>query len=120
MLSFISSLIGSYLEARAIKGVAGELGKYIDNWARLIASIIITSYVTMLIVWGSVTGGLLLKGTNCWIALISGFASGMFLTGAIVYQLWIRSPLTKGISIAIPSKFVEAVLQENVTITERN
>src|SRR5208337_628668 len=119
MLSAIAGLLGSYLEARAIGKVSGESGTYLDRWARLLASILITSLVSMSIVWGGVGGGLLASGKNCWVALVGGFLAGLFTTGAIVFQLWTRSDLTKGIAIAIPSKYVEAILQENVTITER-
>jgi len=119
ILSAITGLLGSYLEARAIGKVTGEIGTYLDNWARLIGSVLITSYVTMLVVWGFTGGALLLAGKGCWLALVTGFLAGIFSTGAVVWQLWTRSPLTKGIPIALPSKVLEAVLQENVTITER-
>ncbi len=119
MLSAITGLLGSYLEARAIGKVSGEIGAYLDKWARLLASILITSFVTTLIVWGAVGGGVLASGKNCWTALVAGFLAAMFATGAIVFQLWTRSDLTKGIAIAIPSKYMEGVLQENLSITER-
>jgi uncharacterized membrane protein YdcZ (DUF606 family) len=120
MLSAITGLIGAYLEAKAIKKVAGDLGTYLDNWARLIASIVITGLVCMLVTWGATGGSLLLAGRGCWFALVSGFLAAMFVTGAIIYQLWTRSPLTKGIPIALPSEFIEKVLQENITITQRS
>ena len=120
MLSAITGLLGSYLEARAIGKISGEIGAYLDKWARLIASIVITSFVTMLIVWGAVGGGLLASGKGVEFSLASGFLAAIFTTGAIVFQMWTRSPLTKGIPIALPSKFMEEVLQQNVTITERN
>jgi len=119
VLSAITALLGSYLEARAIGKVSGEIGAYLDRWARLIASILITSFVTTLIVWGGIGGGLLASGKNCWTALVGGFLVALFTTGAIVFQLWTRSEPTKATAITIPSKFQEAILQENVTITER-
>lgn len=120
MLSAIAGLFGAYLEARAIKKVTGEIGTYLDNWARLIASIVITSFVTFTVTWGAVGAAVLAAGHQCWTALVGGFLTAIFAVGAIVYQLWTRSPLTKGIAIAVPSKYVETILQENVTISERS
>lgn len=120
MLSALTGLLGSYLEARVLGKAAGEIGAYLDRWARLLGSIAITSYVTFLVVWGATGLGVIAAGKNCWLALVAGFLTAMFVTGAIVYQLWVRSPLTKGIAIALPSRFVEDVMKENVTITERS
>lgn len=120
MLSALTGLLGAYLEARAIGKVTGEIGAYLDKWARLIGSIAITTFVTMLVVWGAVGAAVLATGKNCWLALVGGFLTAIFTTGAIVYQLWTRDPLTKGIAIAIPSKYVEQVLEQNLTISERS
>src|ERR1039458_3555012 len=119
MLSAITGLLGSYLEARAIGKVSGEIGAYLDRWARLIGSILITTFVCVLVVWGAVGGSVLASSKNCWFSLVAGLFAAMFATGAIVYQLWTANPLTKGIAVAIPSKYVEEILQQTVTVTER-
>lgn len=120
MLNFVASLVSGYLEARAVKQVSAELAAYLDRWARLIASIIITNFVTFTIGWGATTGALIAAGKDYRLALASGFAAALFLCGAITYRLWTASDLTKGIPIALPSKFMEDIQKTDVTITTRS
>jgi hypothetical protein len=119
MFSAFAGLLGSYIEARAIKKVSGELGDYLDRWARLIASVLITVLVVFPTTWGTAGLGALAKGSDRWTALVFGFLTALVTTGLIVYQLWLRSPLTKGIAIAVPSSLQKAALEQDVTLTER-
>jgi hypothetical protein len=118
MFSMISSLLGSYLEARAIKGVSKEIGDYLDRWARLVASITITALVVFPFIMGS-TALALWQTAGIWTGLGVGFATALVTTSLVVYNLWVRSPLTKGISIAVPSQLAAAAVNQNVTITTR-
>ena len=119
MLGALVSLVTGYLQAKAMEKIGGQLEAYVDAWFRLVASVIITSYVTGLGMWGLTAIGLYVKGVSIWIALGFGFATALLTTALVVYNLWTRNPLTKGISIAIPSQLAQAAVNQNVTITER-
>jgi hypothetical protein len=112
------SLVSGYLQARAISKVAGEAGNYVDQYFRLLASIIISSYVTFLSTWG-ITALALWKSTGIWVGLGVGFATGLVATGCVILNLWTRSPLTKGIPIAVPTNVQNAANNQDVAITER-
>jgi hypothetical protein len=118
MLGALVSLVTGYLQAKALAKVGGKLADYVDDWFRLIASVIITTFVTLLFTWGA-TAVALWKAVGIWVALGVGFATALVATAAVVYTLWTRSPLTKGIAIAVPSQLARAAEEQNVTITER-
>ena len=119
MFSALTSLLGSYLQARAMGKLAGELGEYFDRWLRLIASIVVSSYVTMLGTWSVAGLAALAKTGNIWLAVVFGFLSGLGATAFIILTLWTRSDLTRGIAIAVPSQLAQAAAEQNATITER-
>ena len=137
LLSPLVSLLGTYLQARAIGKLGVELGDYADKWFRLVASVIITSYVVFAATWGAVTlalwgGGKLLaqilqypelgamNAANIWVALVAGFAAGLLITALTVWNLWRSNPLTKGIPVAVPSWLADLAVKEDVTITTRS
>jgi hypothetical protein len=118
MLSALVSLVTGYLQAKAVAKVGGKLADYVDDYFRLLASILISSYVTFLAVWGG--GALALwQSAGIWVALGVGFAMALVATGLVVFNLWNRSPLTKGIAVAVPSDIVGEAVNQNITITER-
>lgn len=136
-LSPLVSLVSGYLEARAIGKLGKEAGDYADRWFRLLASVIITSYVVFPGVWGAITlaawsgGKLLAVALNSpdlpalpampiGVALGVGFASGLFITSLLVYRLWTSNELTKGIEISVPSWLATTAVNQNVTTTERS
>jgi hypothetical protein len=119
MLGALVSLVTGYLQAKALAKVGGKLADYVDDWFRLIASVLITSFVTFTGMWGLTGIGMYLKGTNVWACLVFGFLTGLLTTALVVYNLWTRNPLTKGIAIAVPSQLAAKAIEQDVTITER-
>jgi hypothetical protein len=101
-----------------LKSVVAEAGAYLDGYFRLLASIIVSSYVTFLFTWGSVAL-LSWKFTGIWIGLGVGFATALVATGLIIYNLWTRSPLTKGIPLAVPAEISQEAAKQNINIVER-
>ena len=119
MFGALVSLVTGYLQARTIAKLGTELGDYADQWFRLVASVLITSYVTFLGTWGITGLSCYADRLNIWTCLVVGFLTALLTTAAIVYNLWTRSPLTKGIAIAIPSQLAKAANDQDMTITER-
>jgi hypothetical protein len=118
-LSPLVSLVTGYLQARAIKQVGVAAEAYADAWFRLMASVLITVIVVFPFVWGSTALGMW-HSVGIWVGLGVGFATGLSTAALLVYILWTRNPLTKGISIAVPSSMAQEALKENVTITTRS
>ena len=119
IFSSLTSLVTGYLQAKAIKGIGKDVGDYIDNWFKLIASVLITIIVVFPGIWGMITLGIWMK-YGIWISLGVGFATSLMTTALTVYILWTRNPLTKGIAIAVPSILAQKALEEDVTITQRS
>jgi hypothetical protein len=120
MFGALVSLLGSYLEARALGKMGAELGEYFDRWLKLIASIVIRSYVTMLAVWSAAGLGSLAKTGNPWFALVFGFLAGLGGTASVIFVLWTTSPLTKGITLITLSQVAKTAVEQNVTSTTRS
>ena len=118
-LSPLVSLVSGYMQARAISKLGSEAAAYADRWFRLMASVIITSYVVFPGLWGATTLSLW-KLYGIWVALGAGFATALSVTPLVIYNLWVRDPLTKGISIALPSSLAQAAVNQDVTITTRS
>jgi|ERR1035437_3797879 hypothetical protein len=118
MFTALTSLLGSYLQARALGKLGAELGDYADRWFRLMASVLVTTYITFPGIWGMTTLGLW-QSCGIWVALGVGFATALFTTPLVVYNMWTRSELTKNIPIGVPSQLAQAALNQNVNIVER-
>ena len=120
MLGAVVSLFTGYLEAKVI----GRAVTAAENWGYgfycLLMSLFITSFVSFFGTWGATTTALMLKGQNTWFALVFGFASALFVTAAIVYRMWTANPLTRGITVAVPSAFAAEATEQSVTSTVRN
>ena len=82
-----------------------------NAWFKLAMSIFGSSFVTFFFVMGTTTGGMILNGSNPWVALIGGFAAGCTTMACAVVWLWKSSELTKGIPIAYPMKLEEEVMK---------
>ena len=119
MLGALVSLVTGYLQARALGKLTTEMGDYLDRWFRLVASVIVTSYVTFLGMWGLTGLGMYLKGVSIWISLVFGFLTALLTTALVIYNLWTRNPLTRGIAIAIPQQLAAEAVKQDVVITER-
>lgn len=119
MLSAVVSLLGSYLEARALKKAAGAAEAWAFEFYRLMMALFITSFVTFLGTWGA-TALAMWQSTGIWIGLGVGFATALSITALVVYNLWTRSELTRGIPIALPASLADAALNVNMNVTEKS
>jgi len=119
MLGALVSLVTGYLEARAIKGALDEAGLYADRWFRLVAAVLMTSYVGFPGMVGLVASAALASGDSPWLALGKGIIGALLVVPLVVYNLWVRSDLTKGIPIALASQLAAAAVNQNVVVTER-
>lgn len=77
----------------------------IQNWCRLLASLLMSGAVTFLFIFGASLLALYEKGgiTPVWDIVLSVGAACTSTSGVLMY-LWQTDPATKGIPIAFPSK----------------
>ena len=95
----------------------------IDKWARLLLSCGASAFCT----GGSIAGAGIIAhisaGQCPGIAITLGFAEGMIASAAIVFNIWRRSPLTKGMPITVPRSLEQAeqvILQSEGMVTHEN
>lgn len=119
LLGPIVSLITGALEARALGRALTAAEDWAWNFYKLMMSLFITSFVTFTATWGGVALAMW-QSTGIWIGLGVGFASGLAATGLIDYRLWTSNPLTKGITIAVPSQVAKDAVNQSVTLTTRS
>ena len=119
MFSAITGLLGSYLEARAIGKVASAAEAWAYGFYRLMMALSITAFVCFLGTWGG-TALAMWQSVGIWVGLGVGFATALSVTSLVIFNLWMRSELTKGIPIALPSSLAEAATNQDVTITQRS
>jgi hypothetical protein len=79
----------------------------VEKWARLILSCGVSAFCTGTGVMGAGVIAHLSAGTRPGVAMAYGFGEGLVASAALVLHLWIKSPLTKGMPIAVPGS-VEA------------
>lgn len=78
----------------------------LNDWLKLLTSIGVSYWSSFSLAMGSS----LLAGQRLSFSL----GSGMVVGGAAVYWLWLRSPLTKGMMLAVPGKELEDTAQIQV------
>jgi hypothetical protein len=82
----------------------------LQGWIRLLASCLVTAFVTFFGTFGLIVGALVNSGgVN---ALVIGLAAASTAMALSVLSLWLRSPLTKGIPILYPGKIEAARLTQ--------
>jgi hypothetical protein len=89
-----------------------------EGWFRLIMSIVVTSFVGFSGMMG-ITIWSLYDQYGAIGSLVLGFASGLIWMAVTTVALWKRSPMTRGMSIVVPGKIEEKVLEASVTYTEK-
>lgn len=106
--------------AQVIVGFHGTSAdvKQKDAWFRFGASLFATCFCTFWFSWGSATWALF-KVWGLWPSLVLGFATGCITMAVVAYQFWLRSPLTKGMGIMVPSDLAAKGQETNTTYTEK-
>jgi hypothetical protein len=94
-------MFGEQFAASLIVGLKQNF--QIDKWGKLLIGTIISGACTFSFAWGSGTLTHLMAGTNVPWSLAAGFAEGLVSSAAIVYFKFSTDPLTKGMSISVPS-----------------
>ncbi len=95
-----------------IGGIIGSLitKHAINQWAKLLVSLIVTSFVSGM----GVTGSALMAGTKP----LPAIGAGMVASAVNVAFLWYRSKLTKGVSIALPQNILDDVQSADHPVIE--
>ena len=137
MFGLIGTLISGFIQAKVEKRLFTSAEQFAWDFYSLMMSLWISATVNFLTVWGGTAlalwvGGKLsgawlnmpqldaLPPLNIWVSLGAGFAAALFVTGIVIYNLWIASPLTKGIRIAVITRIASVATDVNMTTTERN
>lgn len=92
--------------------------KATQAWIRLLVSVLVTSFVT----FTGVLGATILASYATFGALgalIVGLGTASLSTASAVFYLWMRSPLTKKIPIALPQQVLKAADEEPMAYIER-
>jgi len=112
MLAAISSLITGFY------GVHKKMRQR-QAWFRLGMSIFATAFVSFTGTWGFTIVALNEQGVDPLMALLLGFAWGLIVMSASVVGLWLRSPLTKGMTIMVPRKIMEQERDQDQTFVSK-
>lgn len=89
-------------------------------WFRLGMSIFVTAFISFTGTWGLTIVALNERGVGDLTALLLGFAWGLIVMSASVVGLWLRSPLTKGMTIMVPRKIMEQEQDQDQTYVEKS
>ena len=115
LLGSLSSLIiGLYAANKAVNSGTALA----EEWFKFGASIMGTAFVTFNGTWGAAIIAHFSTGSNIWVCLVLGFGEALLATAALVAWLWMRSPLTRGIPIAMPMKVQQEVLNGGFSYIE--
>jgi len=88
-------------------------------WFRLGMSIFATAFVSFTGTWGFTIVTLSEQDADPQTALVLGFAWGLIVMSASVVGLWLRSPLTKGMTIMVPRKIMEQEQDQDQTFVSK-
>jgi hypothetical protein len=92
--------------------VLGQLKQSaVSLWLKLLFTMFFSSSVTLAFFTGTVafkTG-----------SLATGFASGLIAAALVLVALFKLSPLTKGLTIALPTQILEEEAKQNIQTVER-
>lgn len=80
-------------------------------WCRLVFTMVLSYVVTFGFVCGTVT----LKSNS----FVTGFASGLIAASLVLVFLFRSSPLTKGLTIALPSEIIKGTDSQNIVEVKR-
>jgi hypothetical protein len=87
---------------------------HFQGWMRLIASLVITAFVSFFGTFSLSTLSQVQAGVPVIVAFPLAIAHGSLMMSLMVLALWLRSPLTKGIAILYPGKLEAARLEQLV------
>jgi hypothetical protein len=101
MFGALAQLVaGAIIGARA----SSQIVKQADEWFRLTLSLTGTGTVAFLGIFGAAGGAALAAGASLLLAIATALFTASSATAAIIYALWRKHPLTKGIPIMAPMK----------------
>ena len=96
------------------------ISRKLDKWARLLISCFMSGWCTFCAVMGSGIIAHVSASQPPTISMLLGFAEGLVASSAVIFNIWRRSELTKGIQLSVP-RSVEAaetqILQSEGMIT---
>ena len=118
-LGAIAALITGKLAVDRAGKIADKTIGEADLWWRFGMSLFVTAFCSFFGTWGATTPPLIAGGTNVWVALVLGFCAGLVIMSAMVYSMWVRSPLTKGMSLMIPTSIARKAEETDSTLTEK-
>ena len=118
-LGAIAALITGKLAVDRAGKIADKTIGEADLWWRFGMSLFGTAFCSFFGTWGATTPSLIASGTNVWVALVLGFCAGLLVMSAMVYQMWVRSPLTKGMSLMVPTSIVRKAAETDSTFTDK-
>ena len=113
MFGAIASLITGFY------GVHKKM-KQRQAWFRLGMSIFTTAFISFTGTWGFTIVTLHEQGADDITALLLGFAWGLIIMSVSVVGLWLRSPLTKGMTLVVPRKIMEQEQDQDQTTIEKS
>ena len=93
----------------------------IEKWAGLIMTMTTSAICTFLSVGGGGIIAHLSAGSRPAVAVAYGLGEGSVTAAAMIFLLWAKSPLTKGLTITVPREVEQKateVLQQQGTITQ--
>lgn len=118
--------LGAIAKVISAKMAAAQAGKIVDKaleeaeeWYKFGMSLFGTAFCSFFGGWAAATPAIYAGGANIWIALVLGFCGGMGLMAAMVYQLWVRSPLTKGMPLLVPAGVQRKAQETDTVYTEK-
>ena len=118
-LGAIATVISGKMAADRAGKIAGATLEEADRWFQFGMSIFGTAFCSLFGAWAVATPALYTTGAGIWPALVLGFCAGLGTMAAMVYQLWVRSPLTKGIPLLVPAAVQKKAIETDTVYTEK-
>jgi hypothetical protein len=118
-LGAIASIIGTKMAVNQAGKITDKVLAETDEWYRFGMSLFGSAFCSFFGTWGTLTPTLFASGMNLWPALVMGFCGGLATMAAVVYALWVRSPLTKGMPLMVPTTVQTKAIETDTVYTEK-